>query len=98
MYRITSIYESHIVGVYTKEQKTATNKKQMERKYMRMLQKCLKTLCPHMSWKKMKNLSTEQLQFLIQERFKFLNNQKQEKQERSFTIFVERIINLEDLE
>jgi hypothetical protein len=97
MYTINLLYQSDIKGIYTKEQETATDFEQLERKRVRMLRKWVKILYPELPFKRIKKQPPFILNGLIQNKIFVLNVNTPGDIERSFNITTEVVIKRSEL-
>jgi hypothetical protein len=97
MYRINLLYQSNIKGIYAKEQETATDFEQLERKRVRMLRRWAKILYPELPFKKIKKQSVLTLENLIQNKIFVLNRDTPGDIDRTFSISIELQIKKSEL-
>jgi hypothetical protein len=86
MYKIKLHYQSDVKGIYTKEEETATDFKQFERKKNRMLLRWLVILMPSLGIDQIKFLSDDLLINMIQQKLTIENTYKPGEQERKFEL------------
>jgi hypothetical protein len=86
MYCIYLKFQSDVKGVYTKEEETATNIEQVDRKKRRMIERWAKILIPNISEHDLKNDSYDELENQIQKKLEVLNKDQSGEQERKFEI------------
>jgi hypothetical protein len=86
MYKIKLHYQSDVKGVYTKEEETATDFDQFERKKNRILLRWLVILMPSLGIDQIKFLSDDLLINMIQQKLTIENTYKPGEQERKFEL------------
>ncbi len=66
MYLLKTYFQSHLKGIYTKEEETAKDEYGINYKTKRMLQKWIKILCPNINDEKVSFDNTEYILSLIE--------------------------------
>jgi hypothetical protein len=97
MYKIIVHYQSDVKGIYTKEEETATDYEQFERKKKRMLLRWVTILMPLLKIEQINFLSDELLENMIHQKLSIENKYKPGEQDRKFELNYELDGSLENL-